>query len=285
MNNLGFLLGEWVLGKKKIKTYLTLSGDLHHYRRHEHITDPTQQKIVAGGGGAFLHPTHFNRGIDEVNVYGQIFKLKKDTQFPKPSTCFWLTFLNLFFPLLNPWFGILTAPAYLLFGWHFLHVEWNIKFLATLLASQPTLVLGLILAAYAGFFYFSQGGRIFRLLWGALAHGTAHVVAVWWLADELNHYFGTNIAYWRTATYRLVGLLAGGYVLGSFIMGIYLLLSLNLLRHHQNEAFSALRIKNFKNFLRIRIRADGALEIFPIGVPHLNKPPILIEGPITIVPA
>src|SRR6266850_963030 len=31
MNNLEFLLGKWVLGKKKVRAHLTLSGDLHHY--------------------------------------------------------------------------------------------------------------------------------------------------------------------------------------------------------------------------------------------------------------
>jgi hypothetical protein len=68
------------------------------------------------------------------------------------------------------------------------------------------------------------------------------------------------------------------------IMGVYLLISLNLFRQHQNEAFSALRIKNYKNFLRIHIKADGSLEVYPVGVPHLGKPPILIEGPIVITP-
>jgi hypothetical protein len=34
-----------------------IAGDLHHYRRHE-AQDKTTQKITAGGGGAFLHPTH-----------------------------------------------------------------------------------------------------------------------------------------------------------------------------------------------------------------------------------
>jgi hypothetical protein len=76
----------------------------------------------------------------------------------------------------------------------------------------------------------------------------------------------------------------GGHLLGSFVMGLYLLISLNLWRRHHNEAFSSLKIKDYKNFLRLRIKPDGRLEIFPIGVPRLSKPPILIEGPITIAP-
>ena len=40
-----------------------IAGDLHHYRRHE-AQDKSTQKITAGGGGAFLHPTHVGwRGV------------------------------------------------------------------------------------------------------------------------------------------------------------------------------------------------------------------------------
>ena len=284
MNNLEFLLGPWVLGQKNVKAYVTLSGDLHHYRRHQHVSDVNQQKIVAGGGGAFLHPTHFNSKIDEVDVYGQKFRLIKETQFPKPKTSFWLTFLNLVFPILNPWFGILPAIIYLYFGWHFLQIEWSLSFVRDLVVTSHPATLALVAMFYCGFFYFSQGGRVFRALWGGIVHTTAHVAAVWWLADLANRWFGTDLTQFRSALYRLVFLFIGGYLCGSMIMGTYLLLSLNLFRRHHNEAFSALRIKHYKNFLRLKIAPNGTLEIFPIGVPHLSQQPILIEGPIVISP-
>lgn len=62
--------------RKDVRVILRLAGDLHHYRRHTsneplHPTDQEAQKgsyvpsqfrpienITAGGGGAFLHPTH-----------------------------------------------------------------------------------------------------------------------------------------------------------------------------------------------------------------------------------
>jgi hypothetical protein len=52
-NNLAFLEMK-VFEKQKIAAFI--AGDLHHYRRHA-APDGTQ-KITAGGGGAFLHPTH-----------------------------------------------------------------------------------------------------------------------------------------------------------------------------------------------------------------------------------
>jgi hypothetical protein len=40
---------------------------------------------------------------------------------------------------------------------------------------------------------------------------------------------------------------------------------------HHNEAFSAIKIEGYKNFLRLSINKDGDLTIFPIGVEKINK--------------
>src|SRR5205823_7774906 len=96
-----------------------------------------------------------------------------------------------------------------------------------------------------------------------------------------------------------------GWVVGSNVLGLYLLLSLNLFSRHTTEAFSSLRIEDYKNFLRMRIDPDGGLTIFPIGVQKAAKKwtesspppagpryepagaftrPFLIEEPIYIAP-
>lgn len=51
------------------------------------------------------------------------------------------------------------------------------------------------------------------------------------------------------------------------VFGLYLLLALNhsRLRLHANGAFASLRIRDYKNFLRIRIDASG-LSVYPIGI-------------------
>ena len=51
---------------KKLKLIATITGDLHHYARYEQIkpigakvnVEP-KHRITVGGGGAFLHGTHF----------------------------------------------------------------------------------------------------------------------------------------------------------------------------------------------------------------------------------
>ena len=54
-------------------------------------------------------------------------------------------------------------------------------------------------------------------------------------------------------------------------MGTYLFVSLNIFGRHANEAFSSLSIPDWKNFLRIRITADGDLTIYPVGIPKVPR--------------
>jgi hypothetical protein len=64
---------------------------------------------------------------------------------------------------------------------------------------------------------------------------------------------------------------AGGWVVGSAVMGLYLLVSLNLFGRHSEEAFSALAIQDFKNFLRIHVAADGTLTIYPVRIDRVPR--------------
>jgi len=59
-------------------------------------------------------------------------------------------------------------------------------------------------------------------------------------------------------------IIAGGLV-GGFIWGLYWAMSSFLFRIHGEDAFAALRIGNYRNFLRLRFDRDK-LTIYPIGV-------------------
>lgn len=54
-------------------------------------------------------------------------------------------------------------------------------------------------------------------------------------------------------------------------MGTYLYVSINWFGRHRNEAFSALRIADWKNFLRMQIDKDGRLRIFPVGIERVPR--------------
>jgi hypothetical protein len=57
-----------------------------------------------------------------------------------------------------------------------------------------------------------------------------------------------------------------GWIVGSVVMGIYLLISLNFFGRHSDEAFSALALPDWKNFLRFRIDFQG-----PNHFPHRHS--------------
>jgi hypothetical protein len=52
----------------------------------------------------------------------------------------------------------------------------------------------------------------------------------------------------------------------SLIFGSYLYICINWFHIHFDEAFSSLRIANYKSFTRFHIKKDGDLEIFTLAV-------------------
>ena len=75
-------------------------------------------------------------------------------------------------------------------------------------------------------------------------------------------------------------------VVGGVLLGLYLLISVQVFGRHSNEAFSSLRIQDYKQWLRMHFAADGTLTIFAIGIDRVPRrtpddpratPPHLIE--------
>jgi hypothetical protein len=98
----------------------------------------------------------------------------------------------------------------------------------------------------------------------------------------------------------------GGFLVGPFIMGLYLAVSVNRFGAHYNEAFISLAIEDWKNFLRLRIDKDGQLTVYPVGIQRVPRKwkethagpyapaydpddpkatgPVLIEPPVRVRP-
>ncbi len=261
----------------KRRATLFLAGDLHHYRRHENPKNG-KQKITAGGGGAFLHPTH---GAD-VSEIGSRSKYQLKKSFPDEKTSWRLTFWNLLFPAINPAFGLATGILYLLTAKAFLSdlggfgigdfCEAFYKVLNDLFVQPLALFWSILILG--GFILFTDThSRWFR--WAAsLLHGIAHLAAVffisWGVARLFNVYGYGSDSVWELFA-KGVAIFALGWLVGSLIMGIYLFISLNLFKKHSNEAFSSLAIEDYKNFIRIKINNDGNLEVFPIGIKRVPR--------------
>jgi hypothetical protein len=285
--NLAFL-EENIIGQAKAKLQVVLAGDLHHYRRHE-ATDASQvQLITSGGGGAFLHST-YGPPVEEIRVGAAALLYRRKAEFPSQEISRRLLRLDLGFLFLNPRFGLLTGVLYFLIGSALgpelqedlsrLPVSAVNLFTALgfALRSAVGTLAGLLLTSLivGGFISFTDTHkRAYRFLAGSL-HAFANLLAVLligWVLVRSEAYV-TNLArHSLPATIAIaVSLFLGGYIAGSCIMGLYLYVSLRFFRRHSNEAFSALHIPDYKNFLRLHIDSEGVLTIFPIGVVKIPR--------------
>lgn len=315
--NLGFFEGR-VLENKAV---VFVAGDRHYYRRHEELgaganidrteCSPKKQRIVAGGGGAFLHPTH----KENVETVGERPEYELKASFPTPDESRLLNLRNLLFILWNWKFGLATGTLYLLTAHAFMsdlgQYPWSDFYvpLRTVVhdcLTQP-FALAWISLILVGFILFTDtSSKPYKWIAGPI-HGVVHLLGVflvsWWAARVIDPINGINYASIRQLLFSAVLLFIGGFVSGPVIMGLYLFISLNLFGRHHNEAFSALKIQDYKNFLRFKIDADGTLVIYPVGIRKVIKSwpgthdgrivpknvleenrPFLIEDPIRFIP-
>ena len=246
--------------KRKARVFLT--GDLHFYKRHENAEGI--QKITSGGGGAFLHPDA---------CAGDAASCATDSssapRIPTRRLRGGLTWRNFLFPSINPKSGWLYAFLYAMSAWlasASLEAA-DVIDLPTALAAAMNAAIrdplnGMwLVSVIGGFIFFTDTHiRSWRILGGAF-HALLHLAAafaVGWLALLLTVQ-GFDLAYGSIAQLLLSGLITfvlGGPV-GAFILGVYLFVSIRVFGRHGNEAFSSLRIQDFKQWLRLRIDAAG----------------------------
>lgn len=300
-----------------------IAGDLHHYRRYEEIKDKSTQKITAGGGGAFLHPTHVGRldgqsleMIVEKGLENEERKFKLEGCFPSTKDSRNLTWRNLTFPFFflmgnQSWtFGLLTAALYMILTLvvgqrvddpTLLALNYHPSnavgiAIRSMLDSPLTLLLAIL--TFVGFLFFTDTHKKLHRFIGGGLHAIAHICAAFYIALICVSLVGNNLSAegwrlsisWSSFNFHLDAriLLAWlmifvlGFLVGSLIMGLYLLVSLNIFGRHGNEAFSSLGIQDWKNFLRLHINSNGDLTIYPIGirrVPRKWKPRTSGIGP------
>jgi hypothetical protein len=280
---------------------LIISGDSHHYARH---MEGKRHYITAGGGGAFLHPTHHLTpdvtissrypAHDAVKTalkdqrYQRKFTIAKlantDTErlFPDRATSKKLTGANALFAVKNPLFTAVMIAVAMLFTWLLAaNAHFSGQQMQTILATATSNGFWSGIIAYMKLTLLTPWTTLFAAAgWGCLYYfsdftgkfrrllsGTGHAVvhAIGLVLSTL------VISPWvlglPCATFCLIVLagMAGG-ILSSTIFGLYLFISLNFFKRHANEAFSSLAIPHYKNFLRLKISRDGSITVYPIGL-------------------
>ena len=59
--------------------------------------------------------------------------------------------------------------------------------------------------------------------------------------------------------------------MGGLVIGIYLLVSINVFGRHGNEAFSSLRVQDYKQWLRLRIDEAGVLTVWSLAIDRVPR--------------
>lgn len=271
------------------KIPLVLSGDLHHYSRY--VSSETGTNFVtAGGGGAFLHPTHHLKDkIDaKWRIKDEFDSLKIATGsdgtkafYPPQDVSKGLALGNLRFVATNWKFlpvlgGLYAICALSMLAWNGYGQPVSGGFVAGLMDRinmlWPTPVFALIVIAFwFGFVYTAEISSKARRRVIGFFHAATHLgtllLGTALISTVLGYFPVRSVPVFGDILYFL-GLLAGMLVVGiagGFIWGLYLTIVSFVWGDASNGAFSALALDSYRHFLRLKIEVDK-LTIYPIGI-------------------
>ena len=282
---------------------LTLAGDLHHYASYRQQAEAevgAAYKITAGGGGAFLHPTHDLQRTAEIAVDPDdpsdrsVYELGQ--RYPSAARSRVLSLRALTLPIRNPSFLFVPALAALTLLWT---VQFGLRSLAGPGVSfadaagswgwtdgffgvfRNSLSLVMVLVLWGGLFAFARTPpsvgkgipRYIAKIVMSVIHLLAQLVAISLvgvaaiaIADAVAH-DGWEFALVAGASSAVLGAIACSLVVGAYLAAA---IALPGVRTHANEAFAAARITGYKNFLRMHVE-EGRLTIYAVGIERAVK--------------
>lgn len=271
-----------------VKVPLVISGDLHHYSRYVAKESGTNF-ITAGGGGAFLHPTHhLNDRIKTIWAQTeQTLEIARDGAAENEKKAFYppqdesrrLALGNLGFVFKNwdfcfvlgilYWVCALSMLAWSGYG----ETGGSGAFLNRVenqiynLLSTPVFVI-IAVSLFSALYYAADIKSKVRKLLATVIHffghlalivfGTAFVSVL--VAGTKTMPVGEIIYFFALA----IGMLLLGFI-GGFIWGLYLTIVSWGWGDQSNDAFSAMRLDSFRHFIRLKID-DDKLTIYPVGI-------------------
>lgn len=278
---------------------LALSGDLHHYVRYEtpdHAENPHTIRVTSGGGGAFLFGTAETPDVltvreerqDAPTAYVKKASYPDTKESQRYAHGIWAL------PFRNYFFGGVLATVYLLFAWL---LQTGSRGTGGLLDGGSLLdsirINGPQLGAFLIAFMFSPLATTVGLVvvggfWGytlsqakghpklakisGLLHGLAHVVLVCVLFAAIASALGrTNLRPGGVpfSLAFMVLLFVSGYLLGCWLFAAYLWISTRTTGVHAGDLFSSMALTDCRNFLRMRLDAQGRLTVYTIGLKNV----------------
>ncbi|MEO5893710.1 MAG: metallophosphoesterase [Ferruginibacter sp.] len=268
-----------------------LTGDLHHYSHYCAANEKgnSNHYFGAGGGGAFLHLTHFlPEKLDKLKEAD----LKLQQTFPDKDQSRGLLMGNLIFPLKNYYFASLLGGIYILFFWLMQNYSLSMNdisylesisdksfpdFLSVTLGlflSTPflTVLSLLIIVGFVKFTDTKTGLKTAGLI--GFIHGAIQFLLIffmmWRIAVIHPGHVKVEMDYWYWEIIFAAELFLLGAIAGGFLMGFYLYFTNRLAGIHIDESSSSLACEDYKNFIRMHVSAEG-LTIYPIGITKVTK--------------
>jgi hypothetical protein len=236
--------------------------------------------------------------------------LEVSSSFPAPEDSERYRKRLLAFPIWNLSFGLIPGILYTLIAWSTLWERGPVlnffafarNFAHVTATSVPSLVLVLVTAGIVLAFHERRNRLSLLLASGHTVLQIAAIVVISFAATAGASRLFTELS-GRRALLELGLVFVGGWIVGAALLGLYLWGSVRCNRFGE-IAYSALRVQDWKSFLRLRFTADGTLTIFPIGFERVARrwarrtsedddselnpedaratPPKLIEMPIVV---
>jgi hypothetical protein len=131
---------------------------------------------------------------------------------------------------------------------------------------------------WAGLYAYSryqEGYSSAKIRLASAAHALAHVamiVGFCWLALNVNaRLFEAPDWHWFAwLVFLAVVVLPVGSALGGLIFGLNLLITCRYFDMNHNDAFSAMKLDRYRNFLRLRVLGD-TLTVYPVGLDEVPR--------------
>mgnify|MGYP001047801923 CR=1 FL=1 len=266
---------------------MLLSGDTHHYSRYT-AKDGTQF-VTSGGGGAFRHPTHHiakeatltwvdrKKDISLATVPNPAAPgSPSPSVYPSMKVSRTLLWRDLWFAFENWDFSLLMGVIYWIMGIGLtLRDQWD----------AYIVVAAIFAAALMGYTHKQEKSARPVILISSAIHAAAQTLAVILSARFFMHsnetYFalsGEWYSVWTWLGILLIGMGVVGFLIGSTLFGLNMLITCMFFHMNYNDAFSAFRLNRYNNFLRLRI-TDDTLEIYAIGLDEVPERDQWIKNP------
>ena len=273
--NVEFLERE-VIQPSGAELRLYLKSGKHYYSRYEEIDGP-RQHIESGGGGAFLHPTHnLPPERSDFPKPNGASPYRRAGTYPATEVSKRLRKRIWFVPAYNlplaTVFGTVQVLLVFMLGLHLddKHRDLGVPDLLRAMWESPTafLLSLLVCATLAAMVRFAHDARgIPRLLIGFF-HATLQVGSVAGMMIAASYVSSGLESGWSLLVFMVLVWLGGvGGVVG---MTAYLWAT-GFLGLHGTEGYAPLHHQDLKHVLRLHVRADGALTLYPIAVDRVGR--------------